>query len=293
MPKKSEQTRHILALSGGKDSAALAVYLKDKIPDLEYVFLDTGHELPETYEFLNRMRAILGIEIKTLKPKRDFDFWLRIFKGCLPSPQNRWCTRQLKLIPYEHYIEDSETRSYIALRADEDRTGYISHKPNVVPMYPFIEDGLIKRDILEILEESGLGLPGYYSWRSRSGCYFCFFQRRREWVGLSTHHPALFEKACEYEANHSDGRTYTWIQGESLKEIIQRKDSILTEAEVNSKGNIRLTGLAGQKRLSEGLSSIEFSFGTGSLLKGSTMSNKSSDEDPESEDDKPCLICTL
>lgn len=293
MTRKSDNTRHILALSGGKDSAALAIYLKDKIPGLEYVFLDTGHELPETYEFLGRMRAILGIEIKILKPKRDFDFWLRIFKGCLPSPQNRWCTRQLKLIPYEHYIGDDRTQSYIALRADEDRVGYISHKPNVVPMYPFIEDDLIKRDILQILDESGLGLPGYYSWRSRSGCYFCFFQRRREWVGLFTHHRNLFERACEYEANHSDGRTYTWIKGESLRMLLDRKEAILGEADMNSKGNIPTTGLAANKRLSEGLSSIPFSLGTGSILNVLSDAGTPSEEDSESENEKPCLICTL
>ena len=39
--------RHILALSGGKDSSALAVYLRDKVPNLEYVFCDTKKELDE------------------------------------------------------------------------------------------------------------------------------------------------------------------------------------------------------------------------------------------------------
>jgi 3'-phosphoadenosine 5'-phosphosulfate sulfotransferase (PAPS reductase)/FAD synthetase len=74
MKTKSDQTRHILALSGGKDSAALAVYLRDKVPNIEYVFMDTGHELPETYEYLDRIRALLGIEIQAIKSKRDFDF---------------------------------------------------------------------------------------------------------------------------------------------------------------------------------------------------------------------------
>lgn len=46
--KKSDERRHVLSLSGGKDSAALAVYLHGKIPGLEYVFMDTGYELPET-----------------------------------------------------------------------------------------------------------------------------------------------------------------------------------------------------------------------------------------------------
>ena len=151
MTIRSEKVRHILALSGGKDSAALAVYLKDKVPDLEYVFLDTGHELPETYEYLNRMRALLGIDINPLTPRRNFDFWLGIFGGCLPSPQNRWCTRELKIVPYEKYIGTDKAISYVALRADEDRTGYISHKPNIMPRYPFILDDITKPDIIEIL----------------------------------------------------------------------------------------------------------------------------------------------
>ncbi|TSA39078.1 MAG: phosphoadenosine phosphosulfate reductase, partial [Methylococcaceae bacterium] len=40
--------RHLLGISGGKDSAALAIYMRDKIPDMEYFFADTGAELPET-----------------------------------------------------------------------------------------------------------------------------------------------------------------------------------------------------------------------------------------------------
>ena len=46
--------RHILSISGGKDSAALAFHLRDTRPeiDFEYVFFDTGEELPETYDYL-------------------------------------------------------------------------------------------------------------------------------------------------------------------------------------------------------------------------------------------------
>lgn len=45
--------RHILALSRGKDSSALAVFMKDKVPDMEYVFCDTGNELQETYDYMD------------------------------------------------------------------------------------------------------------------------------------------------------------------------------------------------------------------------------------------------
>src|SRR6188474_508386 len=47
--------RHILSLSGGKDSAALAVYMRDRVSDMEYIFHDSQMELPETYAFLARL----------------------------------------------------------------------------------------------------------------------------------------------------------------------------------------------------------------------------------------------
>lgn len=211
MPGKKKE-RHILALSGGKDSAALAVYMKNNYPniDMEYVFSDSGCELPETYEYLDRIRAVLNIQIKVIKPERDFNYWLKYFNGVLPSPQNRWCTRLLKLKPYENYINDDFVYSYIAIRADEDREGYKSRRKNIIPIYPFIEDGIILEDVKRILNRCGLGLPNYYKWRKRSGCFFCFFQTDGEWLGLKKHHRLLFNKACEYEENHFDGRIYTW-----------------------------------------------------------------------------------
>lgn len=212
--------RHILNLSGGKDSTALAIYLKDRIPEMEYVFCDTQKELPEAYEYLDKLEAILGKTIVRLNAERGFDHWLEIYGGYLPSSQMRWCTRMLKLKPFEQYVGDSKVYSYVGIRADEDRTGYISKKPNIIPVFPFKEDGLGLSDIYRILEESGIGLPSYYEWRSRSGCYFCFFQRKIEWVGLLERHPDLFEQAKAYEKiDHENGKRYTWCDNESLEEL--------------------------------------------------------------------------
>lgn len=230
-------SKHILGLSGGKDSAALAVYLHDKIPNMEYFFCDTGCELPETYEYLDRLKARLGIEITYLNqeliPKDDpeaiFKHWLTIYCGFLPSANARWCTRQLKIVPLEKFIGDDETISYIAIRFDEDRDGYISAKGNINPAYPFKEDGITKKDVFRILEESGIGMPKYYEWRSRSGCYFCFFQRKIEWIGLYDNHPDLFEKAARYENEHSDGRRFTWNDDETLFHLLERRDKIILE----------------------------------------------------------------
>jgi hypothetical protein len=224
----------VLGISGGKDSAALAIYMRDRVPSMEYFFCDTGRELPETYEYLRRLEVVLAKPIARLNPDRDFDHWLSVYGGALPSAQMRWCTKNLKIKPFEEWIGEADTVTYIGIRADEDREGYISHKRNVSARFPFKEAGLVKADILRILEEAGVGLPSYYAWRTRSGCFFCFFQRKYEWVRLSDEHPDLFERAVEYEDKVSfeataSSRPFTWSQGESLRELIARREEIVEQ----------------------------------------------------------------
>jgi 3'-phosphoadenosine 5'-phosphosulfate sulfotransferase (PAPS reductase)/FAD synthetase len=227
----SKRLRHILGLSGGKDSAALAIYMRDRIPDIEYFFCDTHKELPETYEFLDKLEARLGKRIVRLSSERGFDHWLSVYNGFLPSAKSRWCTKKLKIEPIEQFVGEDETVSYVALRADEDRIGYISTKENIEPIYPFKDNGLTIEDVLRILDESGIGLPQYYKWRSRSGCYFCFFQRKYEWIMLSEFHPRLFDQAVKYETLHSDSRSYCWNDNEPLRELLRRKDEIIAQYE--------------------------------------------------------------
>lgn len=220
--------RHVLGISGGKDSAALAVYMRQNFPDLdlEYFFTDTGKELPEVYEFLGRLEGFLGKPILRLNPDRDFDFWLTEYKNFLPSPQTRWCTRQLKIKPFEEWLRPAlkageHINSYVAIRSDEDyREGYISSQSNLKVHLPFRSAGIDKAAVTELLEAAGVGLPDYYRWRSRSGCTFCFYQQKIEWARLLEEHPDAFEEAKSYEKNALDhGSPFTWSHGESLDEL--------------------------------------------------------------------------
>ena len=238
--------RHIVSISGGKDSTALAIYMLYKYPEIpvEYVFCDTECELPETYEYLERLEAFLGkkiirlsaIDLLNLNPTKQhkrnpFDIWLNeVYSGFLPSPRMRWCTRVLKIQPFEAYVGDDHAYSYIGIRGDEDRDGYVakkppslSERPNIIPVYPFKDDGLGLMDIKALLEESGLGLPDYYRWRSRSGCYFCFYQQIGEWQRLKGEHPDLFEEAKKYEKVNGEKR-YTWNEGRTLEDIAALPD---------------------------------------------------------------------
>lgn len=220
--------RHVLGLSGGKDSAALAIYMRQNYPELniEYFFTDTGKELPEVYDFLGKLEGFLGKQIVKLNPKRDFDFWLREYNHFLPSPQTRWCTRQLKLLPFEQWVRPmlangDKVYSYVAIRSDEDyREGYSSSNSNLKIVLPFRDDGIDKKGVGELLEKSGVGWPDYYQWRSRSGCTFCFYQQKIEWVRLKEHHPDKFIDAKKYEKDALEhGSPFTWTQGESLSEL--------------------------------------------------------------------------
>ena len=261
----SKAVRHVLGLSGGKDSSALAIYMRDRVPEMEYFFTDTGAELPETYEYLDRLEGFLGKPIARLSAERDFDHLLhKMHNNFLPSPNTRWCTVELKIAPFERWIGNDHAKSYIGIRADEPRDGYRG-RPNITPVFPFKEAGLVLADIKRILEESGIGIPEYYKWRSRSGCYFCFFQRKSEWVGLAKHHPDLFERAKAYEKPASGASSsFTWSQGENLDQLIARAADIEANALRRSKLATRLTWQE---------------------ILGHTME--------DGEEDESCLICSL
>jgi 3'-phosphoadenosine 5'-phosphosulfate sulfotransferase (PAPS reductase)/FAD synthetase len=318
--------RQVLGISGGKDSAALAIYLKEKYPTLkvEYYNTDTGCELEETEQLIDRLESVLG-KIPRLKAAQGspeptpFHHFLKASGGYLPSPQARWCTQKMKLAEFEKFVGDTPTISYVGIRGDEEREGYVSTKPNIQAIFPFRrniwsmdvinkvlsndniqklceiyeiicdakklnkildivqkpltkyyyyskklnalldfdvktfnkavflflkttdypvgkldnfplldnEDVLDIKDVYQILEDSGVGIPAYYREtefkvdgkkgkysRSRSGCYFCFFQQKIEWIWLYEQHPNLFRKSMEFE---KDG--YTWNQGETLADL--------------------------------------------------------------------------
>lgn len=279
--------RHVCGISGGKDSSALAVYLGLTRPDLEieYFFCDTGAELPETYEYLIRLETVLGKPIERLNAERGFDHWFEVYRGMLPSPQVRWCTRMMKIAPLEAWIGDEPTTSYVAIRADEaSRKGYVSTKPNITSVFPFVEEGIDHDGVLRILDDAGIGLPSYYEWRTRSGCYFCFYQRKAEWVGLADRHPELFERAiaienkvllaasaggnADFAATAMKGRSYTWSQGETLVELRARSTEIMEKHE---------QGLERAKRNRRNIPLVE-------VL---------SDALDEDDDMTPCQVCAL
>ena len=353
-----DKVNHVLGISGGKDSAALAIYMSKHYPslDINYYTCDTGKELKETYDLIDRLNSVLGknitlyksIDEKNTPIKNPFDHFLAVGGGYLPSPLARWCTSKMKLEPFEANIGEDATISYVGIRGDENREGYISKRENIQTIFPFRkniwsedvirkvlnnsniefiqkvykdlgiseketifhkisekvdfkntqiqklntllnysvklfnkavfefmkttdypigkldsfplidnDEVVVLEDVFSILENSGVGVPAYYLpiefeveidgklekgtySRSRSGCFFCFYQQKIEWVWLLEQHPDLYKKAIEYE---KEG--YTWAQ-ESLTDLMKpervkgiKKEFLLRSRKIeNKKSNL-------------------------------------------------------
>jgi 3'-phosphoadenosine 5'-phosphosulfate sulfotransferase (PAPS reductase)/FAD synthetase len=250
----NHKVKHVLGLSGGKDSSALALYVKETRPDLdiEYFFTDTGYELPETNEFIDQLEEKLGYihrlndrSFNNIEGRGELEFksLLKKHQNYLPSQRDRWCTVQMKLKPFENWVDGFiadgyKVKNYVGIRADEpERVGFMTIEKPIESIMPFREDGIVKSDIENILQRNGLEMPGYYTWRSRSGCSFCFFQKKIEWVRLQEKHPELFEQAKEFEKgenNNVTGERFYWMgKGEPLEtlENPDKKASIIANHE--------------------------------------------------------------
>lgn len=236
----AKKIKHVLGISGGKDSSALALYVKETRPELEieYFFTDTGYELPETNDFVDQLEEKLGYihrlndrSLNDMEGRGDktFSHLLKEHSNYLPSQRDRWCTIQMKLKPFERwadsFINDGyEIKNYVGIRADEpNRTGFMATGKAIESVFPFREDGIVKSDIENILQRNGLELPAYYEWRSRSGCTFCFYQQKIEWLKLMEKHPDLFEEAKAFEkgdGNNVVGEKFYWMgQGQPLSTL--------------------------------------------------------------------------
>jgi len=188
--------RHILALSGGKDSTALALALAEREPcAYEYVITPTGNELPEMVEHWRSLAALLGTPLTVVSCGKSLSSLIQIQRA-LPNNRQRWCTRILKIEPYEQFLfTASPCVSYVGLRADEEERegGIYGHIEGVTQRFPFREWGWGLKDVLTFLDERGVRVP------ERTDCALCYDQQIGEWWNLWKDHPARFQQGEELE----------------------------------------------------------------------------------------------
>lgn len=224
--------RHILALSGGKDSTAMAIHMRQHHSGLpiEYCFADTGRELPDLYRFLDDLEKYLGADIHRLTDYgRKFDYYLERWGWFLPGPSSRWCTKHLKIRPFERFMGENvrgrfkrDATIYIGLRADEsEREGNYGIE-GVTYAYPLREAEISRAGVESILRDAGLRLPDFYKWRSTGGCWMCPWQRTKDWKGLKDHHPDLFAQAVAEEQKSVEASELNNVYWSALRKPLEQ-----------------------------------------------------------------------
>lgn len=210
------EPKHVVGLSGGKDSTALALRLAEIEPrDYEYICNATGNELPALFDHLKRMEDILSKPIKRVGYHTDL-YGVIDEVQMLPNFRARFCTRMLKIEPTIEYFESLPAGSvlYVGLRADEEeRKGLYGE--DIVVRFPMREWGWKEADVWAYLAQRGIDIP------KRTDCAVCPYQRLGEWHDLWKNHPEEYAKGVAVEEKY--GHTFRSAQRDtwpaSLKEL--------------------------------------------------------------------------
>jgi 3'-phosphoadenosine 5'-phosphosulfate sulfotransferase (PAPS reductase)/FAD synthetase len=201
---------HIVALSGGKDSTAMALRLRELHPEQEYTYVctPTGDELPPMIEHWLLLERLLDMKFTWLTSGSSLDSLINYWQA-LPNWRQRWCTKYLKIFPFEAYLRDHKPATiYVGMRYDEaDKRDGIEVGDGVTKVFPMIgwEWGL--GDVLSYLDERGVVVP------ERTDCGACFFQTLGEWWQLWVDYPDRYAKYEGYEK--MTGHTFRSAQRDS------------------------------------------------------------------------------
>lgn len=220
-------TRHIVALSGGKDSTAMALRLAEVEPrDYIYVCTPTGDELPEMIDHWLRLGDLLKSKILPVTCGSSLQGLIKK-QTMLPNHVARWCTRMLKIEPYYRWLDQMKPcASYVGLRADEEgRAGMVfKEDTNIQMRFPLRDWGWGEADVWSYLEQKGVKIP------ARTDCARCYHQTLGEWWRLWKIHPEIYKNSEEQEIEISRlrGKDYTFRNPQrdtwpaSLKDLRER-----------------------------------------------------------------------
>ena len=214
---------HVVSFSGGKDSTAmLLMMLERNMPIDSILWVDTGMEFPEIYRHIERLDQLLyeqrGIHITKLKHPQGFEWVMleepkkklktvkrRIKKGMpvkgngWPKIRVRWCTGKLKLELLHKAVRqlereyDAEAVQYVGIAYDE------RHRCKDLE-YPLVKWKVTETEALQYCYEHGFDWEGLYRIYHRSSCWCCPFQRIGELRALRKHHPELWKRLLEMDA---------------------------------------------------------------------------------------------
>jgi 3'-phosphoadenosine 5'-phosphosulfate sulfotransferase (PAPS reductase)/FAD synthetase len=208
------EIRHIVALSGGKDSTAMALRLMEVEPrNYEFAITPTGRELPVMTSHWERLECLLGKRLTRVPGPTLIQSIVK--NKALPNWRMRFCTRETKIEPFMAYAAAAAPAvCYVGIRADEaeDRDGTNwKGLDGVTQDLPLLRWGWGVAKVKEYLRARDVSIP------ARTDCDCCFFQQLAEWWRLWRDHKDRWQEieALELWSGHtlrSDGRD-SWPAG--------------------------------------------------------------------------------
>lgn len=189
--------KRIVALSGGKDSTAMALRLAEAEPeDYEYCITPTGRELPVMLAHWQRLECLLGKPLVRVPAPTLLELILK--QKALPNHRMRWCTRLVKIEPFMVYAASKAPATcYVGIRADEVPDGREGTDWNgvegVKQDMPLARWGWTLGDVRNYLRKRGVEVP------ARTDCDMCYHQRLAEWWLLWRDHKDRWEEIAALE----------------------------------------------------------------------------------------------
>ena len=193
--------KHVVSLSGGKDSTAMLLMMLEKNMPIDYIiFCDTGKEFPQMYEHLDKLQKRIGRDITFLRAEKSFDYYFSEHvktKGKHIGEQGygwatmriRWCTSILKqsvLNKFYRSIKD-DYMEYVGIAYDEPKR--IKDKN-----YPLYDWKITEAEALKYCYDKGFDWGGLYEHFKRVSCWCCPLKSIPELRMLYRYYPQLWQE---------------------------------------------------------------------------------------------------
>lgn len=244
--------KYLLSVSGGKDSTAMILHFKESLIDpelVDFVFMDTGWEHKDTYDYLDYIENEFNIYINRLrhnvKVKEEFQ---ELYQQCLdimgrdysdfvarainyaffPSTGFKWCTKDLKIKPLQAFLNASEFEyiNTVGVRRLE------SKKRAELPMWEFNNGFNIwfyrpllhwtYQEVIDIHKRHNVKPnPLYLDGHDRVGCYPCITHNKKSIKALDKNHPHIqVIRLLEQEFTKRKGKTRAFFADQFIDIMI-------------------------------------------------------------------------
>jgi 3'-phosphoadenosine 5'-phosphosulfate sulfotransferase (PAPS reductase)/FAD synthetase len=206
--------RVVASVSGGKDSAAMSLWLTEQGIEHDRVFCDTGWEHADTYEYLRgALTAKLGpiTEVRSAKYPGGMAEMIRARKG-FPARVRRFCTQELKVYPLAKFLNDrqdvADCVNAVGIRAAES----VARSQLSEWEWQDIFECEVWRPLIRWSEEDVIAIhtrhglrpnPLYLRGAERVGCWPCIFARKAEIALVARETPERIDQIAVLEADLS------------------------------------------------------------------------------------------